>query len=40
VLQRLLEQRNDVLIVERIEHDAAIAPRPHQSYAAQQPQLV
>ena len=40
MLQRLLEDRHDVLIVERIEDDAAVAARADQPHAAQQPQLV
>ena len=40
MLQRLPEERHDVLIVERVEHDAAVAARADQPHAAQQAQLV
>lgn len=40
MLQRLLEDRHDVLVVEGVEHDAALAPRPDKSQAAQQPELM
>ena len=40
VLQRLPEERHDVLIVERVEDDAAVAARADQPHAAQQAQLV
>ena len=40
VLERLLEELHDVLIVERVEHQAAVAARANQAHAAQQAQLV
>ena len=40
VLQANLEQPRDVLIVQCVEHQLAIAARAHHSQAAQEPQLV
>ena len=40
VAQALPEERDDVAIVERVEHHAAVAARAHQPQAAQQAQLV
>jgi len=40
VLEPLLEQPDDVLVVERIEHHAAGAPGAHDAHAAQEAQLM
>jgi hypothetical protein len=40
VLKRLSEERGDVLVVERVEHHAAIASSADEAAALQQPQLV
>ena len=40
MLKRLPEEGHDVLVVEGVEDDAAIAARPHQAHAAKQAQLV
>ena len=40
MLQRLVEDRHDVLVVERIEDDAPVAARADESQAAQQAQLM
>jgi hypothetical protein len=40
VLEALLEQTDNVLVVERVEHHPAVAPRPDQPHVPQQPQLM
>ena len=40
VLEPLLEQADDVLVVEGVEHHPAVAARADQAHAAQQPQLM
>ena len=40
MLEPLCEETNDVLIVERVVHQPAVAPRTHQTHAPQQPELM
>jgi hypothetical protein len=40
VFEPLREQADDVLVVERVEHEPAIAPRTHQAHAPQQSELM
>src|SRR5215510_7015152 len=40
VLESLLKQAHDVLVVERVVHEPAVAARTNQTHPAQEPQLV
>ena len=40
MLQRLPEDRHDVLVVERVEDDAAVAARADEAQAAEESKLV
>src|SRR5262249_26452458 len=40
VFEALLEESDDMLIVEGVEHHLAVAARPHEAHATEQPQLV